>query len=154
MEKQRKRKNYVLIVSRKFLKEHPKSGFETNFVEKILNGKKVHTIRPNVEYWKKVLFEVQLGNAILSIRYWTGKPYISKQKIVANLTDEHCIGYEIINLKNIIKYDNEFLHLIASNDGLEVKDFLDWFKYEKLKEHQIIIHFSPMRYGSRLYKAN
>lgn len=96
-------KTYVLTVSRYFPTTHKRKGERTSFVCKILhainfdeagNGlykicsnecetscfrrlidPKIHTIRANYDLWAKRIKEVQEGKAILSIRYWSGKPY-------------------------------------------------------------------------------
>jgi hypothetical protein len=72
-------KTHVLIVSRTFPKTHPAAGEETHFVESIKNKIKTTTIRGNYEYWSNIVNSVNAGKAILSIRYWSDKPYRSKQ---------------------------------------------------------------------------
>ena len=79
-------KTFVITVSRQFPSKHIRKGEETNFVKKILNnytckvdefGTKIRTCRSNYEYWKRIVDEVNAGNAILSVRYWSGKPTMS-----------------------------------------------------------------------------
>ena len=48
-------------------------------------------------YGKNVLKKINKGEACLSVRYWTGKPYRSSQKEVYNLTNTDGIGLEIIS---------------------------------------------------------
>lgn len=74
-----KKKTYVLMLSEFFPKTHNKAGMPTEFKEKVLNKKKIHTIRANFPLWEKRIKEVQEGRAVLSIRQWTGEPYRSKQ---------------------------------------------------------------------------
>lgn len=81
-------KTYVITVSEKFPTKHKRKGEPTFFRENILAVKKIHTIRNNYEFWKKRIDEVQNGNAVLSIRVWTGKPYASPQEEITYLTDE------------------------------------------------------------------
>ena len=64
----------VLTFSKVFPQKHINAGEPTNFKEKILSGEKIHTIRPETTKWK-------IGDKI-SMRYWTGKPYHSKQEIL------------------------------------------------------------------------
>jgi len=146
----------VLTFSRTFPAYHPKKGQPTHFVEKIwkslyINGicpdwlndpinnymeagieepylgyynvvKKVHTIRTG-NRWK-------IGDKF-SPRVWTGKPYQSKQIIIApdieikRLWDFEFAapGYFIngmhVSAKDIIR--------LAENDGLHVNDLFSWF---------------------------
>ena len=73
-------KTYVLLVSKNFMKGHPREGQPTHFREKILEGEKIHTCRANEEYWASICAEVNQNKAVLSLRQWTGKPYASKQE--------------------------------------------------------------------------
>jgi hypothetical protein len=156
------KKTYVLTVSRQFMKSHPKSGQETGFVDKILAGKKIHTIRANYEFWKKRIDEVTAGSAILSVRYWSGKPYNSKQITIVDLTKEDCVGIQKLTFapvygiqakifttgeRKLIGYKPCFeIDELSKNDGLLVKDFKDWFKGYDLSQPMAIIHFTKFRY--------
>ena len=71
-------KTHVLIISRTFPSYHLRKGKETGFVEKIPD-EKIHTIRANYPLWEKRIKEVQFGEAVLSLRYWSDKPYKSEQ---------------------------------------------------------------------------
>ena len=74
-----KKKTYVLMISENFPKYHQKAGEPTFFARKIEEGKKIHTIRQNYELWNKRAEKINKGEAILSIRKWSGKAYRSKQ---------------------------------------------------------------------------
>lgn len=132
-------KTHVLILSEYFPKTHPKAGLETYFFESILHKVKKHTIRENFDYWEPKIKEVQEGKAVLSLRKWTGKPYNSKQVEVFRLTKEDGVGIE-----ETAKYPSTDL---AQNDGLEMADFMDWFKGSDWSQTKAIIHFTPFRYG-------
>ena len=93
----KKMKTYVITLSRHFLAYHKRAGEETHFKEKFILGQgltdydtpsmaKLHTIRANFPLWEKRIKEIQNGHAVLSIRQWTGKPYLSKQVEIARLT--------------------------------------------------------------------
>lgn len=56
-----KKKTYVLMLSELFPKTHNKAGMPTEFKEKVLNKKKIHTIRANFPLWEKRIKEVQEG---------------------------------------------------------------------------------------------
>lgn len=116
----------VLTFSKVFPKTHINAGEPTNFKEKILSGEKIHTIRPETNKWK-------IGDQI-SMRYWEGKPYHSKQEIF-------CEDFEVVELIEIeinfidklifideIEYDFDLIYKIAKNDGLSFFEFNHWFK--------------------------
>lgn len=159
---------YVLTVSRTFPDTHKRKGESTYFPEKIdqlsfskevrVFIEKIHTIRSNYELWAKRIAEIQKGNAILSIRYWSGKPYKSKQIEICQLDKDSGVGIQKINFINSVmaisiqvdkkytKYENPFAVIVAKNDGLSLEDFKDWFKNYDLSKPMAIIHFTKFRY--------
>jgi hypothetical protein len=149
-------KTHVLIVSEYFPKTHYRSGEKTYFVDSIKEGTKIHTIRGNYELWKKRITEVENGDAILSVRIWTGKPYNSKQEEVFQFNQDSGIGVQKMMIRND-KWNNPFIikdcHLrsldlsyLSKNDGLELEDFKKWFKKSEPYEVMAIIHFTLFRY--------
>jgi len=173
-------KIYILIVSRQFMKSHPRVGEKTEFVCKILHAinhpggsdlyircgnecgvscarrlkePKIHTIRVNYDFWKKRIDEVTAGMAVLSVRYWSGKPYNSKQITVVDLTKKDGVTIQLLtwhggeawsrndNLPHWISIEE-----LSKNDGLSVEDFKNWFKGYDLNERMAIIHFTEFRY--------
>lgn len=163
-------KTYVLTVSRTFPKTHKRAGQQTWFVEKInearmpisdepIMGKKIHTIRANYDLWKKRIDEVNAGNAILSLRYWTGKPYNSKQQEFLQLTNDDGISVQklsffesdiycpyVYGLNGSSNEPVDDVRDIAKNDGLSIDDFEAWFKGYDISKPMAIIHFSKFRY--------
>lgn len=178
-------KTHVLIVSRTFPKTHKRAGEETYFPDKILyqqklkegyetpclicshhyetSGKckkcfdpfKIHTIRSNYELWDKRIKEVQEGKAILSLRYWLGKPYDSKQVEFCRLDKDSDVGIQLLQfsasgLIGMIRIDEKYgqyhLDLLSKNDSLSLEDFKDWFKGYDLSKPMAIIHFTKFRY--------
>lgn len=140
-------KTFVLTVSRIFPKSHKRAGEQTRFVEKINNGEKIHTIRANYELWEKRAKQINDGKAILSIRYWSGKPYKSKQVEFCRLTK---IGLQKLdNPKNFIwaEIDGKKCNWedVAKNDGLSFYDFCEWFKVSQ-NNPMAVIHFTEWRY--------
>jgi hypothetical protein len=161
----------VITFSRQFPSYHPRAGEPTYFVEQLQNslcsmnlpiyggkcdpplkflesltklnvGLKHHTIRAGHRFKAGDWF---------STRVWSGKPYNSKQIIIAPdiqvkkvwdftikkyINDWYmdfgrhyvCFGYE----------DYSTIDTLAKNDGLARQDFLDWFQYPKPFEGQII----------------
>lgn len=147
-------KTYVLIVSRHFLSYHPKTGAETHFPEKILSGEKLHTLRGNYQYWSKIIAKVNAGEAVLSVRYWSGRPYFTTPIEFAKFTQLGCQQFTLHSNGNLVVDDKLFTLKktteIAKNDGLALQDFYDWFKLKKLPPNSqingIIIHFTNLKY--------
>lgn len=163
-------KTVVLIVSERFPKSHPKAGQPTNFVDAIHEYQKLHTIRLNYDYWSKQIQKVVNGDAVLSIRSWSGKPYASKQRVHLNLYADDGVGIQKIafdstlpsamslgemmgleeNIYPIVNVHTKRYSLIteggiAKNDGLSLEDFRSWFD-PLPKEPCAIIHFTNFRY--------
>lgn len=143
----------VITFSRYFPKGHPKAGEPTFFVEKIWTGladqwyvmddidfsgidfdfhlyyngqPKWHTIRSG-NRWK-------VGDKF-SPRVWSGKPYASKQIVIAPDIEIKKIWQVHINFKQtspvlILDGTPTFFDRgkeIAKNDGLSLEDFIGWF---------------------------
>lgn len=151
----------VITFSRTFPSYHPKAGHPTNFKYKILrslgidlmidpetNGSislenfepKHHTIRAGRRW--------NVGDKF-SPRMWSGAPYKSKQIIIAPDIEVKKVwtfdidrGLFCINgIGTYLKCDGkESIEMqVAKNDGLELGDLLNWFKYPKeIINHQII----------------
>lgn len=144
-------KTYAITLSRYFLAAHSKAGMPTDFKEKFLNGEKIHTIRANYPLWENRIKEVQAGNAVLSVRQWSGKPYRSKQVEIARLTSANGVGIQKLELTNdlseCIVGDHRYSYVsVAKNDGLHPADWLDWFSCYDLSKPLAIIHFTKFRY--------
>lgn len=148
-------KTYVLTISEYFPKKHSRSGEETKFVNLIAVWSKIHTIRGNYELWAKRAEKINKGEAVLSVRCWTGKPYNSKQREVFVFEK---IGVEKLQLDVlgwfIDDIDTDYhLEDFAKNDGLSVEDFKEWFKGDNFCEPKAIIHFSNFRYNDKLIEV-
>ena len=145
-------KKFVLTVSKQFPKTHAKAGKDTGFVQNItklfsFENTKIHTIRANYELWEKRAKQINEGKAILSIRYWSGKPYNSKQVEICTLEK---IGIEKLeNPTNFVFAPIEGKQInwrdVAKNDGLTFEDFCEWFKVRQ-NNPMAIIHFTEFRY--------
>ncbi len=167
----------VIIFSRTFPAYHPRKGEHTFFVEKFLKGfekenwyadnlydvgqklgfpyadvflnrvdsmqPKNHTIRAG-HRWK-------VGDKF-SPRIWSGKPYRSKQIVIApdieikNVWDFKLIGgHCFTSWKEYLNDDD--LKIIAKNDGLSLDDFIAWFNnFSKNCEYQIICWSDSISY--------
>lgn len=143
----------VITVSKQFFKGHPKAGQDTDFKQKIIDKIKQHTIRLDEKgYWLKAISKVARGEAVLSIRQWSGKPYASKQEEVCVLTAEDgvdCVQVEISNPwvnipSECLTASHELSRDIAENDGLTPGDFWAWFGTNRTRA--TLIYFTKMRY--------
>ena len=163
-------KIYVLILSKVFPSTHPRKGEPTRFFDKFLAGQalsrgevwlvdaKLHTIRANYPLWVKRIAEIQRGEAVLSVRQWSGKPYASKQKLIANLTKDDGVGIQKLQLEVADKLFGKYhariddgcgsasIIELATNDGLSLEDWKEWFKNYELSKPLAIIHFTKFRY--------
>lgn len=158
---------YVITLSRNFTLKHPRHGEPTGFCESTLNailqtlgvksrfpefGMKLHTIRGNYPLWVKRFRKIERGQAILSIRYWSGMPYNSKQFELCRMGRNDGIGLQMLWFRNgnlcapIIDSKSIDMERIAKNDGLNVNDWYNWFVKEDLHDTFAIIHFTSFRY--------
>lgn len=153
----KKIKTFVLTVSEIFPSTHSRKGEETDFVEKIRDEKKIHTIRKNYKLWKERINQIQKGEAVLSIRVWTGKPYKSPQKEIIQLDSSSGIGVQLLFIDfskswfettEANKQTDHYYSFdtLAYNDGLLIEDFEEWFKGIDKEEPLAIIHFTKFRY--------
>ena len=158
----------VITFSRVFPKYHPKAGQPTYFVEKFwksldmpinqniglvglkyenvhLNGKH-HTIRAG-ERWKKGQY--------FSPRVWSGKPYNSKQIIIAPDTEIKNIWSVEIDVEGVFYINGKQIDVtfsicdgrtVADNDGLDSDDLLNWFPVGKPFKGQIICWNGSIKY--------
>lgn len=146
-------KTYVLTISERFPKTHKKNQYLTGFEHKIEEKTKIHTIRGNFELWRKRFDEIEKGNACLSVRIWTGKPYKSTQQEIFRFDKSHGIGIEKLFFSGSLEYPlvDEFerinIEVLSKNDGLSLTDFKDWFKCYNTENPLAIIHFTPFRYN-------
>lgn len=153
-------KTFVLMVAKTFPATHPKAGQSTGFYQKILDMEKIHTIRKNYPLWKKRIHEVNAGNARLSVREWTGKPYNSKQRELFELHRNEVSIQKLEDEGLFFKIDDKYgdfnLLDISRNDGLNYQDFINWFPITRKRkkvtealrfaETMAIIHFTSFNY--------
>lgn len=159
----KKIKIYVLTLSKVFPSTHNEHGEETHFEYKFMfalahiKGGKFHTIRANYELWQKRFEKINAGRAMLSVRQWSGKPYQSKQLKLSDLELKDGIGLQKLSFPNgnldVIEIDgklyngtDENLSNIATNDGLFLEEWREWFKDYDLTKPMAIIQFTKFRY--------
>ena len=143
-------KTFALNVSQVFLSYHPRKKEPTDFVAKILEDSKKHTVRANYEYWRNIADMVNRGVAELKVTTWSGRPYRSPKM---NVTTFNKIGIQKFCLKMrkkdksfaIAYVDNRMLlpdefTTFCANDGLTVIDGVDWLKKDDFEG--VVIHFN------------
>ncbi|KAB8153402.1 hypothetical protein EZY14_009220 [Kordia sp. TARA_039_SRF] len=129
------------------------AGEPTLFEDKIITGKKIHTIRKSYDYWAQRIDSAHKSpDSIYKLSLWSDKPYVSKQ-YQAQIGDAQNLWYMPINFKKLndevlMIDDQEFpLELIAKNDGLSADIFRDWFKsFVDEDIPSIIIGWTPNPY--------
>lgn len=165
-------KTYVITLSQNFPAKHKKAGTPTWFKEKLQNAihferrnrvyvginpsTKIHTIRANYPLWKKRFEQIERGEACLSVRKWSGKPYCSKQIEIVRLSKEDGIGLQRLDFYRGNFPDSLFYPSIdnkpsdstelAQNDGLAIYDWFEWFGHYDITKPLAIIHFTKFRY--------
>lgn len=145
-------KTIVLMISEHFPVSHIRYGEPTKLVDKLLK-QKIHTIRENYENWVKRAELINSGNAFLSVRHWSGRPYRSRQVEIARIST-------IAIQKLVMSYsfadgtitacveDRELkdINILSHNDGLALDDFRSWFYSKEDKFNGVIIHFTNLLY--------
>lgn len=156
-------KTYVITLSKTFDMNHPKCGMPTNFRELYEKGIKIQTIRANYPLWKKRFENIMNGDACLSLRQWSGKPYACNQELICNLYSTDGIGLQqlifsdgditmprVVQDDGLINPEPTFipieLYNLAAADGLSIENWLAWFKGNDLSKSMAIIHFTKFRW--------
>ena len=179
----KKQRTYYLTLSQTFPATHPRKGEPTGFVDKIQEAlnyvkyhgiegmqptkrAKLHTLRGNYNRWYKIFEQIYAGEACLSLRVWSGKPYRSKMIEIARLTKDDGIGLQRLQFLpgpegtmsdfrlsidwRLRNHDEalELAHAIAKNDGLSFADWKDWMfgNGQDFRTPLAIIHFTNFRY--------
>lgn len=166
---------YYLTLSKVFPSAHFRAGMPTNFSASFNNAQmcakcqkkpkgmcmrecvvghlKLHTIRANYEFWAERFKKIESGEAVLSIRQWTDKPYRSKQVEIARLTREDGIGLQKLTVAGCSTIHPIFVgghsvscKKLANNDGLDETDWNNWFSGYDLTNPLAVIHFTNFRY--------
>lgn len=145
---------------KKYLYDRKKDYEEQCFI----NGwtPKRHTIRSNYDLWKKRADKINAGEAVLSLRQWSGKPYASKQIEFMQLENINVQPVKIYDCRlKVDRGKNKNLyattgdrHIIfndlVKNDGLNFRDFCDWFRIDHGKYlfqfEGCIINFTDHKY--------
>ena len=131
-------------------------GFKKQFVPKILDGSKIHTIREDAtnRWWKGRLMDMATGVRTKQYNKFTEQFCISTQKFQIKwnipfgeeykgrlfkvFIDDRCMN------NNFYLNNEPMLQVIARNDGFDsVSDFLDWFSEDFTGK---LIHWTELSY--------
>jgi hypothetical protein len=131
-------------------------GFKEQFVDRILNGSKIHTIREDSKSRWKQGRVIQMATGVRTKKYnkFTEQICISTQKfqIIWNIPfgeeykgrlfkvfiDDRCMNNNFWHTKE------SMLEVIARHDGFDsVNDFLDWFSEDFTGK---LIHWTDLKY--------
>lgn len=162
----KKKVTYFLMLSAVFPKGHPSEGEPTGFKDKLLK-EKIHTFRGNADLWEKRAKKINAGEAELSIRQWSGKPYekgshqIEIARITKLGTQRATLSYRRYSKDGVSlpylaeveggRYHDKVIEMdkLAANDGLSLDNFRHWFacRERKAKDfHGVLLHFTDFRY--------
>lgn len=173
----------VITFSRVFPAYHPKAGRPTYFIEKIWRGlyipmpewiefldklnpeKPVESLQVALNCHHPVSFEpkhhtIRAGNRFkvgdkFSPRVWSGKPYQSKQIIIAPDIEVKKIWKFEADINRVFSLNGKYVdatssicdgRTISEKDGLSEDDFLEWFPLGKAFSGQIICWNESINY--------
>lgn len=162
----------VITFSRVFPTYHPRNGEQTYFPEKLAKSfteiKQPTEDFDEIDRWDGTVYRdtepkshtIRAGHRFkvgdrFSARVWSGRPYNSKQIILANDVEivkvwdfkiEADGDYLLITIDNYHFYEEntnmytqlDALKTLALNDGLSLEDMREWFKWGKPFDGQII----------------
>jgi len=158
-------KTYIIMLSKYYPATHPQAGEPTFFRDKVLAAvlhnnsqwQKLHTIRANYPLWAERIKQVEKGEAMISLRQWSGKPYRSKTLEITRLGCADGVGVQRLEFDkdrdgmvswNFFTVDGKYPNVedLAHNDGLSLDDWKAWFKDYDLTQPLAVIQFTKFRY--------
>lgn len=178
----KKKATYVLMLSEEFPAYHPKAGSPTGFHEAFLRGQrrelckishgclgcgeycgpvKKHTLRANAARWEHRASRVNAGEAEVSVRQWSGRPYekgshqieigrltkLGTQRVSCFPVDRSPIALVADKNRPCVMRPVK-IGRIAFGDALSEQDFVDWFRLRGSDciFEGVILHFTDFRY--------
>lgn len=159
----------VITFSRNFPATHPRKGEPTYFVEKLHRSldlgvsEKTLVSKELSYYFNFAVFgscepkhhTIRGGNRWkvgdkFSPRVWSGRPYMTKQIIIAPDIEIKKIWNISCDLDGVFYLDRKQFDVTSSditvNDGLTTDDFLSWFPVGKILEGQILCWNEKVNY--------
>ena len=124
-------------------------SFKKQFLEKILSGSKVHTIREDLHGRWKPGRKIHIATGVRTKKYncFKESECISVQSIHINYYNVGAFNKRteiVIDGEVVLDRDSEWVEIIAKNDGFEsVDDFFKWFNSDFQGK---IIHWTNLKY--------
>lgn len=125
-------------------------GFKNQFVNPILEGEKIHTIRHDVhDRWQPgKTIHMCTGLRTKDLNIFNIKPCISIQRIIIDTYHE---GIGILGAEGIVIFDGWLqpteIEILSRNDGFErLSDFWEWFRNDKHDGTHKLIHWTHLTY--------
>lgn len=125
----------ILNFSEKYPPGHRLAGQPTEFIAKILDGRKVHTIRENIGRFQKSMYGPNGEDRPIKLQIYTG----ARSKAAKCHTEKDFQGYnEVLFYRgpggklervfiNLYELHPDEVKALAKNDGFEnVEDFAEW----------------------------
>lgn len=124
-------------------------GFKNQFVEPIIEGEKIHSIRDDIfDRWKPGnTIHMCTGLRTKKLNIFLIKPCISVQKIVIDTYHE---GICVLNYTHVIRHhwlEPTEIQILIRNDGFKrSSDFWEWFRSDLKLVPKKLIHWTHLTY--------
>lgn len=146
------------MFSRLFPTTHSRRGEQTKFIEKVMLGEKIHTIRRQYDRWKHVAEKCAGKPCEISLCQWRATPRRSNHVQVGLIEAQP--GVQRLRMKynpdsdsiTAIVDDNKTVNpeTLAENEGLTIDEFKEWFFGRNRNMSQefkgCILHLTQFRY--------
>ena len=151
------KRKITIMFSRLFPTTHTRRGEPTKFIEKVMLGEKIHTIRRQYDRWKHLADKCTDERCDIALCQWRATPRRSNHVQVGLLSSR--IGVQRISMQYFPETDSIIAtvdgqdidpKIIAENEGLSFDEFKEWFFGRNRNEHDeyngCIIHLTDFRY--------
>lgn len=124
-------------------------SFKKQFVEKIISGSKIHTIRKDPHARWKAGRKIHMATGVRTKNY---KCFKEDDCDSIESFDISYIGNLCVRINGIVRfikkennlYDTEFIMMLTKNDGFDSPE--DFLKYFHSNFHGVIVHWTNFRY--------
>ena len=126
---------------------------QTEFIQRIRAGSKLHEITPKFSLWQERLHKIDRGEARLVLFEWRGPDNHSQPRALMVLNHTDNIGIQPLSFDDhhlsqprLTNGNSIDLTVLAHNNGLTPSEFYRWYKYHRIEQEHAIVHFTPFRY--------
>lgn len=103
-------------------------GFKPQFVEKILSGSKIHTIREGIRSRWREGMKIHFATGVRTKNYKQFKEGICMGTRRIEIEPDSKTVFIIVNQTGVATFNNKGVETLAKNDGFDsVDDFWVWF---------------------------